>query len=215
MSSLSESSVQPGWTVEVGQDGKRRPTSVEGVQLQRARIGELITATPDASDRQIARQIGCSPSTVSGVRKSLSNQVGHSAQKQEPRLDTVQRRKTLFERMLDLWESATPAEQAGARHRVAQLIESPNTVQAIWRDIEDIEFDSSLVDELKVSTLEPLFRMHHEFDWPVDELCRGKWQRDQVWKLFSGHSLVAAAKRCGWQSVLTIDKDMEGDCYSM
>jgi hypothetical protein len=78
-------------TRAVGQDGKKRPTSVEGVQLQRARIGEMITAMPDASDRQIAREIGCSPSTVSSVRRTLSNsniEVGHQQKKNKAQLDT-------------------------------------------------------------------------------------------------------------------------------
>ena len=73
MSIPQQSTVQLGWTREVGQDGKARPTSVEGVQLQRARIRELIEESPNASDRKISRVVGCSPSTVASVRRTLPN----------------------------------------------------------------------------------------------------------------------------------------------
>ena len=52
----------------IGRDGRARPLDAAA---GRVRAGELITANPDASLREIAREAGVSPSTVRDVRRRL------------------------------------------------------------------------------------------------------------------------------------------------
>lgn len=51
-------------------DGKEHPATAEAAEAQRERILEIAQANPEASSREIARQTGASPTTVSSVRKN-------------------------------------------------------------------------------------------------------------------------------------------------
>ncbi|ONF67870.1 ParB/RepB/Spo0J family partition protein [Amycolatopsis keratiniphila] len=54
----------------IGADGKARPP---GVALARQRASELILLRPDASLREIAREVGIAPNTVRDVRKRMAH----------------------------------------------------------------------------------------------------------------------------------------------
>jgi ParB-like chromosome segregation protein Spo0J len=58
----------PRSDARVGRDGRLRPVDVVGL---RTRIAEAIGLAPEASLRQIARQVGASPETVRDVRERL------------------------------------------------------------------------------------------------------------------------------------------------
>jgi ParB-like chromosome segregation protein Spo0J len=58
-------------TRRVGRDGRRRP---QKPQLVRERVRDALIASPDASLRAIAAQVGVSPETVRNVRKQLHTQ---------------------------------------------------------------------------------------------------------------------------------------------
>ncbi|MEV7286201.1 hypothetical protein AB0O01_16770 [Streptomyces sp. NPDC093252] len=109
----------------VGRDGRVRPVDMAE---RRRRAGELISANPDLSLRQIARAAGISPETARDVRNRLSRG-------EEPLLPPRPRgvRAAPGEELLKVVPQTGYAEQAAARHDSAAVSAFAEDLSAVNR----------------------------------------------------------------------------------